>query len=89
VGHETVAGQPCTILDHVGKDGHFRMWLSDKYEIPMRFVYFEHAKPAFSYTVNDLSLSVNLPASAFSVPAGYEVTDISDVLNGMDEKHKH
>ncbi|HEY9723066.1 MAG TPA: hypothetical protein V6D47_13740 [Oscillatoriaceae cyanobacterium] len=83
MGHDTVAGQPVTVLDHKGKDGHFRLWLSDKYDIPLRFEYFEGSKPAFSYVVQHLSLSVNLPASAFSVPSGYQVTDITQVMNGL------
>lgn len=86
VGHDTVAGQPTTILDQRGKSGHFRMWLSDKYDIPLRFVYYEGAKPAFSYVVQHLSLSVNLPASAFEVPAGYQLTDITQVMNGLQSQ---
>ncbi|MDB5097213.1 MAG: hypothetical protein JWM80_1634 [Cyanobacteria bacterium RYN_339] len=87
VGAETVAGQACSILDHKGKDGQFRMWLSDKYDIPMKFTYFEGGKPAFTYAVTQFTPSSSLPASSFSVPAGYEMTDISDMLKGL-EPHK-
>lgn len=87
VGTETVAGEPCSILEHKGKDGHFRLWVSDRHEIPLRFTYYEGKKPAFTYVCNSLSLSANLPSSAFSVPAGYEMTDLSEVMNGMDTGH--
>jgi outer membrane lipoprotein-sorting protein len=84
VGAETVAGQACSILDHKGKDGQFRMWLSDKYDIPMKFTYFEGGKPAFTYTVTQFTPSSSLPASSFTVPAGYQMTDISDMLKGLE-----
>jgi outer membrane lipoprotein-sorting protein len=87
VGSETVAGQPCSILEHKGKDGHFRLWISDRYDIPLRFTYYEGAKPAFSYACSQLALTANLPASAFQVPGGYEVTDLSEVVNGMERQH--
>jgi hypothetical protein len=85
VGAETVAGQACSILDHKGKDGQFRMWLSDKYDIPMKFTYFEGGKPAFTYTVTQFTPSSSLPASSFNVPTGYQMTDISDMLKGLEQ----
>jgi hypothetical protein len=84
VGSETVAGQVCSILDHKGKDGQFRMWLSDKYDLPMKFTYFEGGKPAFTYTVSQFTPASALPASSFNVPAGYQMTDISDMLKGLE-----
>lgn len=86
-GSGVVAGQPCTILDHKGKDGQFRMWLSDKYDLPMKFTYFEGGRPAFTYTVTQFTPSSSLPASSFTVPKGYEMTDISEMLKGLDQKH--
>lgn len=87
LGKESVAGEACTILEHKGKDGHFKMWLSDHHDLPMKFTYFDKGKPAFSYEVSHLVLSANLPASAFQVPAGYEMTDLSELLKGMDNHH--
>ena len=85
VGSETVAGQACTVLEQKGKDGHFRLWLSDKHEVPLKFVYFEAGKPAFNYQVSQFTLSANLPASSFTVPGGYEVTDLAEMLQGMEQ----
>ena len=85
VGSETVAGQACSVLEQKGKDGHFRLWLSDKHEVPMKFVYFEAGKPAFDYKVSQFSLSSSLPASSYVVPSGYEVTDLAEMLQGMDQ----
>jgi outer membrane lipoprotein-sorting protein len=88
VGNEVVAGQACTILDHKGKDGQFRLWLSDKYDLPMKFTYFESGKPAFSYTVTQFTPSSSLPAASFVVPAGYQLTDVSEMLKGLEQQHK-
>jgi hypothetical protein len=88
VGSAAVAGQTCSIFEQKGKDGHFRLWLSDQYDIPMAFTYYEKGKPAFEYKVSNLALSVNLPASSFKVPSGYEMTDLSEMLRGMDEQLK-
>lgn len=89
IGHENVAGEACTIREYKGKDGHFKMWLSDKHEIPFKFVYFEKAKPAFAWTVTRFTATSSLPASSFAVPAGYETTDLSEMLNGIDLDVKH
>lgn len=89
IGTETVAGQRCTVLEQKGKDGHFRMSLSDVHEIPMAFTYFEKGKPAFSYKVSNFTTSVSLPATSFRVPSGYEMTDLSEMLRGMEEQQKH
>lgn len=87
VGADKVAGQACTVLEQKNKQGVFRLWLSDQHEIPMRFAYYENGKPAFTYTVNKLALGVNLPASSFTVPKGYEVTDLAEMLKGMESPH--
>ena len=89
VGNETVAGQACTILDHKGKDGQFRMWLSDKYDIPLKFNYYDRGKPAFSYTVTQFSPSCNLAASKFNVPSNYEMTDVANMLKGLEQQTHH
>lgn len=89
VGHETVAGHPATILEQKGRDGHFRLWLSDRHEIPLRFTYFEAGKPAFSYSVKQLTLASRLPAASFLVPRGYEVTDLAEMLKGMEGLDQH
>ena len=89
IGHENVAGERCTIREYKGKDGHFKMWLSDKHEIPFKFVYFEKAKPAFQWTVTRFTAVSSLPASSFVVPAGYETTDLSEMLKGVDLDIKH
>ena len=88
-GHETVAGEPCTIREHKGKDGHFKMWLADSHQIPFKFVYFDKGKPAFAWQVNRFTASASLPASSFAVPAGYETTDLSEMLKGVDLDVKH
>lgn len=84
IGKEPIAGHPCTILEQKGKDGHFKLWLSDKHDVPLKFVYFEGGKPAFDYHVSQLTLSANLPDSAYVVPKGYEVTDLAQMLNGAE-----
>lgn len=84
VGHAAVAGHPCTIFEQKGKDGHFKLWLSDKHDIPLKFVYFEGGKPAFDYQVSQLTLSANLPDASYLVPKGYEVTDLAQMLNGAE-----
>lgn len=86
VGAETVAGQACSILDHKGKDGQFRMWLSDQYDLPMKFTYFEGGKPAFSYIVKEFTPSSHLPASSFKVPSGYVMNDITELMKGLENK---
>lgn len=88
VGTEKVAGEPTTVFEQKGKDGHFRLWLSDRHEIPLRFTYFEGGKPAFSYEVKQLTLAVKLPASSFVVPQGYEVTDLAAMLEGLEAPHQ-
>jgi hypothetical protein len=88
----TIAGEPCTILEQNGKEGHFRLWLSDRYEVPLKFVYFEGKKPAFDYEVSRFTPSSSLPESAFVVPRGYEMTDLAEALKGTEinirNKHK-
>lgn len=84
VGAAAIAGHPSTIYEQKGKDGHFRLWLSDRHDIPLKFVYFEGGKPAFDYQVSKLTLSANLPASSYNVPTGYEVTDLAEMLKGTE-----
>jgi outer membrane lipoprotein-sorting protein len=84
IGTASVAGQPCSILEQKGKNGHFKLWLSDRYEIPLKFTYYEGAKPAFEYEVSKLTLSSSLPDSAFVVPKGYEMTDLSEALKNTE-----
>lgn len=88
VGTEKVAGEPTTVFEQKGKDGHFRLWLSDRHDIPLRFTYFEAGKPAFSYEVKQLTLAVKLPAASFVVPQGYEVTDLAQMLEGLEAPHR-
>lgn len=89
IGRESVAGEPCTIREYKGKDGHFKMWLSDRHDVPLRFKYFEGGKPTFAWAVTKFTASANLPASSFVVPAGYETTDLSEMLKGVDLDIKH
>ncbi|GEM_PF-3884881 len=80
VGRETVAGLVCNIWEHRAKDGHFKVWLSTVHDIPLRMTYFDKNKPTFSYTANQFSTQSALPVSAFSVPSGYETTDLSELM---------
>lgn len=80
VGAETVAGQPCTIYEQNGRDGHFKLWLADRIDLPLRFTYFDKGKPAFSYAASSITLTNTLPASSFNVPAGYEVLDLAEMM---------
>jgi hypothetical protein len=82
VGAETVAGEPCTILEQTGKDGHFRLWLSDKHEIPLKFVYFEGDKPAFDYEVTAFAPKSAVPEGEYSVPSGYSTMDLNEMVRG-------
>lgn len=82
VGAESVAGEPCTVLEQKGQDGHFRLWLSDKHEVPLKFVYLEGGKPAFDYEVKQFSTSGGLGEGAFVVPSGYETIDMSEMMKG-------
>lgn len=82
VGAEPVAGEPCTVLEQKGKDGHFRMWVSDKHEIPLKFVYFEGGKPSFDYEVTQFSATAKLSESDFAVPSGYQTIDLAEMLKG-------
>jgi Domain of unknown function (DUF4412) len=82
VGAEAVAGEPCTVLEQKGKDGHFKLWLSDKHEIPLKFQYFEGGKPAFDYEVQQFSPSAGVSDASFAVPAGYQTIDMGEMLNG-------
>lgn len=84
LGHENVAGEPCTIREYNGTDGHFKMWLADKHQIPFKFVYMEKGKPAFAWNVIRFQASSSLPAASFVVPGGYETTDLSEMLKGVD-----
>lgn len=84
VGTETVAGHAATVYEQKGKDGHFKLSLSDQHDIPLRFTYMEAGKPAFTYAVTQLQLRSNLPAASFLVPKGYEVTDLAEMLKGME-----
>lgn len=89
IGKESIAGEACTIREYKGTDGHFKMWLSDRHAIPFKFVYFEKGKPAFQWVVKRFTVASNLPASSFVVPAGYEVTDLAEMLKGVDLDVKH
>lgn len=84
VGTATIAGQPCTIFEQNGKQGHFRLWLADRYEVPLKFTYFEGKKPAFDYEATAFTPSATLPASSYVVPKGYEVTDLAEALKGTE-----
>lgn len=84
VGHEAVAGEACTIREYNGKDGHFKMWLADKHQIPFKFIYLEKGRPMFAYNVTRFQTSSSLPASSFVVPSGYELTDLSEMLKGVE-----
>ncbi len=89
IGHETIAGEACTVREYKGKDGHFKMWLADKHEIPFKFVYFEKGKPTFQWAVSRFTTTSSLPASSFNIPAGYETTDLSEMLKGVELDVKH
>jgi hypothetical protein len=84
VGTATIAGEACTILEQNGKEGHFRMWLSNRYDLPFKFVYFEAKKPAFEYQVTTFTPRATLPDSAYVVPKGYEVTDLAEALKDTE-----
>jgi hypothetical protein len=83
IGTATVAGEPCTILEQNGKDGHFKLWLSDKYEIPMKFIYFEGNHPAFDYEVMAFTPKSNAGDGAFNVPSGYMEMDLNSMVRGQ------
>lgn len=89
IGHENIAGEACTVREYKGKDGHFKMWLANKHEVPFKFVYFEKGKPAFQWAVTRFTATSSLPASSFAVPAGYETTDLSEMLKGVELDVKH
>lgn len=82
VGTGAVAGEPCTIMEQTGKNGHFKLWLSDKYEIPLKFVYFEGDHPAFGYEVMAFAPKSYAGEGAFSVPGNYQTMDLNGLVRG-------
>ncbi|MEB3328913.1 MAG: DUF4412 domain-containing protein, partial [Candidatus Sericytochromatia bacterium] len=89
VGRETIAGEPCTVREQRGKDGHVKVWLSDRYEVPFRLTYLDRGKAAYTWTMKQFTPGMTLPASAFSVPAGFETVDLSEMMEGLNEAAKH
>jgi hypothetical protein len=89
IGHEVVAGEPCTVREQRGKDGHVKVWLSDRHEVPFRVTYLDRNKAAYTWTMKQFTPGSTLPASAFSVPAGYETVDLSEMMDGLNEAAKH
>jgi hypothetical protein len=88
IGQETIAGEACTVREQRDKQGHVKVWLSNRYQLPFRFLYLENNKPAFAWTVKRFTPSSNLGPASFSVPTGYEVVDLSEMLNGMENTVK-
>lgn len=90
VGKETVAGEPCTIREYTGKDvkardgGNLKVWIADRHDLPLKFAYTEHGKPVFQWTTMRFKATSTLPAASFAVPAGYETTDLSEMLKGVE-----
>jgi hypothetical protein len=86
VGAEAIAGQPCTVFDQQSAGGRFRMWLSDKFDIPLKFAYFEGAKGseklAFDYEVLRFQPKSAVADSAYEVPGNYTLIDLSEMTRG-------
>lgn len=89
IGREAIAGEPCTIREHRGKDGHIKVWLSDRHEVPFRITLLDQEKAAYTWTMKQFTPGSTLPASAFAVPAGYETVDLSEMMKGLNEAEKH
>jgi hypothetical protein len=86
VGAEAIAGQPCTVFDQQSQGGRFRMWLSDKFDIPLKFAYFEGAKGAeklaFDYEVVRFQPKSSVSDAAYEVPSNYTTLDLSEMMKG-------
>lgn len=88
VGQEAVAGEACTVREQRNKQGHVKVWLSKRYDLPFKFVYLEKNRPAFAWTMKRFTPSSNLGPAAFAVPPGYETIDLSEMLNGLEVEPK-
>lgn len=88
VGQAAIAGEKCTIREQRNKQGHFKVWLSNRYQLPFRFIYLENDQPAFAWTVKKFTPASNLGPSSFAIPPGYETVDLSEMLNGLDDNVK-
>lgn len=88
VGQASIAGEACTIREQRNKQGHVKVWLSNRYQLPFRFVYLESNRPAFAWTMKRFTPSSNLGPASFTVPPGYETVDLSEMLNGMEDDIK-
>lgn len=81
VGTESVAGQPTTIYEAVERRGRVRMWLSNAYDLPFKAVAYDaKGKQSFTYEIKRFQTNAGLPDSAFKVPSGFAVTDLSELL---------
>lgn len=75
LGTAVVAGQRCTLWEKALKATTYKVWLSNRYQVPFRIQSIARkGHPAFSFSIQHFVPSEALPASSFRIPAGYQTT---------------
>lgn len=84
-GKETVSGKDCDVFEYADSDDGFKgkYWIWNGFLMRAEFLD-AHGEHTFM-RVKDISLDVPIEASAFEIPSGFEVTDMSQMMEQMKQ----